>query len=212
MFYTQPVNEKAYRLVTAPTAEPVSRDDVKTFLRLDGTADDTLIDVIISTARMMVEEHTKTALITQTWELTLDRFNNVDEFKPGFYVAPTNVNGTFINLSRGPVQSVTSIKSYNPANTSADFSSAAYTLDIPNSKILLNSGYAWPTDLRDKGAVKIVYVAGYGNNATSVPAIFIQAIKMCAVAIYENKGCGEMPDGAKMLLEPYRKAEAYGFV
>ena len=60
------------RLITAPTAEPVSLETAKSFLRVDVAADDALITSLLLAARERGEELSRRAFITQTWEMTFD--------------------------------------------------------------------------------------------------------------------------------------------
>lgn len=54
----------------APAAEPLLLADVKLHLRVEHSADDTLITALIQAAREQAESYTGRALITQTWVLT----------------------------------------------------------------------------------------------------------------------------------------------
>ena len=65
---------QAFKILTAPAAEPVTADEVKDQLRLDGTDQDTMIDLLIAAARAGVEKYLGRALITQTLQLFYDSF------------------------------------------------------------------------------------------------------------------------------------------
>jgi hypothetical protein len=206
-------NLKAYTLVTAPATEPVSLADVKTFLRIDGTNDDAILTMLIASARRSAEEYTKRAFITQTWKLVMDRFAEVDIDPPaGYYNAPTPflVNGTqSIQLSRQPIQSITSVKTTNTGNAQTTVNTNVYTLDIATGRILLNEGYSWPSDLRARSSVEITFVAGYGATA-AVPDPLKQGIMQHVAASYTNKVCADIPAGSKSLYDGFRLPEAFG--
>lgn len=210
------MNRRSPVLVSAPAIEPVTLSEAKAFLRVDGTDDDTLITSLIVTARRACEEYTKRAFITQTWKLVLDQFGSRDPdacIPAGFSVGPTPylVDGRqAIQLSRQPIQSITSIKTTGTANTQATVASATYTLDQSGGRVLLNDGYSWPTDLRADAAVEITTVNGYGADGGTVPDPIKQAILQYAGAMYASRQCGSMPDGCKDLLAPYMAAEAFG--
>jgi uncharacterized phiE125 gp8 family phage protein len=87
---------------------------------------------------------------------------------------------------------------------------ATYTLDVNGGRILLNSGYSWPTALRDYAAVEVKFTAGYGDDGTKVPDPIKQAILQHASTMYANKNCSDLPDGAKTLLDSFRLPESYG--
>lgn len=202
----------AYKLVEAPATEPVSLVEAKAFLRVDGTTDDDLINSLIKSARIACEEHTKRAFITQTWTLTKDGFGQVDDDLPisNFTVGPRIAGGCHIQLSREPIQSITSIETFDTANQSADLDAAAYLLDAASGRIVLNDGYTWPTELRAYASVLVTFVAGYGDAATDVPQPIRDAIKLFVAAMFENRQCMELPISVKTLLGPFRLAEAFG--
>lgn len=205
-------NLKAYTLVTAPATEPVSPADVKTFLRIDGSADDAILTMLIASARRMAEEYTKRAFITQAWKLVMDSVYDDIDLPSGYYVLPTPflINGSqFIQLSRQPIQSVTSIKTTDTSNVQSTVSTAVYTLDTATGRILLNEGYSWPTDLRCRSAVEIVFIAGWAN-AAAVPDPIKQGILQHIAASYTNKVCSDIPAGSKSLYDGFRLPEAFG--
>jgi len=209
----QAYSSKSYRLITAPAAEPVSVSEAKTFLRVDGSEEDTLIGTLIASARRAAEEYMKRALITQTWELTMDGFVETEELSEGWSVGPTPDyfgGGGVIQLSRQPIRAVVSIKTYNLANTESTVSAGAYTLDVATGQILLNSGQTWPSDLRDHCAVKVNFTAGYGDAGTDVPAPIRQGIQQHVMAMYESRMCADMPAGSMALYDSFRTAEAFG--
>lgn len=92
-------------LVTPPAAEPILRAEAKLFLRVDAdiTVDDTLIDGLITTARMQAEEITGRALINQTWRLTGLPEDQV------------------VHLPKSPVASITSVTDDRGTLTTDDY-------------------------------------------------------------------------------------------
>lgn len=204
-------NRRNAVLVTAPAVEPVLLADVKAFLKVDASDEDSLISTLIATARRMAEEYTRRSFLTQTWALTQDSFSNYTEsLAEGYMVAPTpQLIGTFnaIHLPRGPIQSVTSIKVFNSAGVQSTVDPVVYSLDAVNGDVLLNNGQSWPTDLRDYSAVLVTYVAGY---TAAVPVDLQQAVLMQAAALYEGRGCTDITSGVAAILDPYRLPEAFG--
>ena len=187
------------KLITAPATEPVSASEAKSHLRVDTTADDTLIGTLITAARQHVENHLRRALITQTWELVMDAF-------------PA---GDVIRLPRPPLVSVTSIKYTDEDGNESTFSSAAYVVDTDSTKgrVVLKSGETWPSDtLAAANGVRVRYVAGYGE-ASAVPRPIRQAILLLIGTLYENRESvlvaqgvtvAQLPFGVEALLMPYR--------
>lgn len=206
-------NLKAYTLVTPPASEPVALADVKTFLRIDGNEDDAILTSLIASARRMGEEYTKRAFMTQTWQMVMDRFaERVVMAPPGIHTAPPPyvLDGSqSIQLSRQPIQSVTSIKTTASGNSQTTVLAATYTLDTAMGRILLNEGYNWPTSLRGMSAVEINFVAGWPD-AASVPEPIRQAIMQHVAASYSNKVCADMPAGVQAMYDPFRLPEAFG--
>jgi len=141
---------------------------------VDSTAEDDVITLLVSAARRMCEECTQRAFITQTWEMTLDGFVTCTDDLPfsGTVVLPTNFADTYSNtvdLSRLPVQSITSIKTYAPDNTVTTVDPSVYRVDAAGGRIVLNDGQTWPSNLRQRGAVVITFVCGYGAAGSFVP-------------------------------------------
>ncbi|MGL6349727.1 MAG: head-tail connector protein [Aeromonas sp.] len=199
------LNQRIPTLVTPPASEPVSLDQAKLFMRIDGSAEDSLIALLIASARRAVENYIMRSVMPQTWKLQLDAFQYSDPDPIGYHIAArTTFNESEIELPRGPVVSITSLRTFNTANAASTVSAASYALI--DSRVVLNDGFTWPTGLRDEGAVEVTYVAGY----TNVPEDIKQAIMMYALAMYENRTCSEMPAAVKGLLAPYRAKEAFG--
>jgi len=59
-------------LLIAPPIEPISLDEVKTFLRVETGDDDALIAALIAAAHLHIESQTQLALVTQSWRLVFD--------------------------------------------------------------------------------------------------------------------------------------------
>lgn len=137
----------ALKLITAPSIEPVSLTEMKSYLREVTTDHDTTLTNLIASARDYVEKMTGRALLTQTWELTLDDWPARD----------------YIELDYPPLASVTSIKYTDSAGVENTLAASAYLVDtsgIPG-RVCLKNGQSWPSDeLQDFAAIKIRYVAG----------------------------------------------------
>lgn len=160
-----------WKLVTPPASEPVSLDEAKSQLRVDGDEENDFITGLIVAAREYFEETAWRALITQTWRLSLASWP--DE----------------IELPRAPLQSVTFIKYKNSAGVQATVDSSIYLVDTESEpgRIVLASGKSWPSEeLYQVNPVQITYVAGYGD-AAAVPERMKQAIKLLIGHWYENR-------------------------
>lgn len=201
--------------ITAPSTEPVSSTEAKLWTKQSGSGDDDIFTALIQSAREMTEDYCQRAWITQTWEYMIDAIpdnGDADDWKirynwPLSLPAPTGT-GDYIEIPRPPLIAISSIKYYNSANTEATFAAASYTTDTwgigQRGRVYLNTGYSWPTDLRDRNAILITFSAGYGA-AAAVPAAVKVAMRQIIEATYDERGGAiAFPETAKNLLAPYR--------
>lgn len=200
-------------LITAPASLAVDLTTVKTFLRVDGTAEDTLITSMIKAATKRLEAETDQKFFTQTWDVYLDSFptnyKNNDQWWDGTRdgaISEMNSPCNYINLPFGPVQSITYFKTYDEDNTEYTFTSTLYSTDLisPVPKIALKIGSAWPqTVLRPVNGIQIRGVFGYAT----VPDDIQEAIKQMVGILYEHRGdeMPKIPTTVSMLIEPYRR-------
>ena len=209
-------NRKSLKVITPQSAQNpiITLADMKNFMRVDTAADDGLIEDFVKIATETISQFIRRSIVSQTLELVMDRFgSDIDlsnSIGPGVHELPKSFlqELSHIELPFSPVQSITSIKTYNQSNTESTLSSAAYLLDGEGGRICLNSGYTWPTSLRDKKAVVIRYVAGWGY--TAVPHPIRQAIREYAAAMYDCRRTCEMPEHLLDMLGPYRILDPMG--
>lgn len=180
-----------------PDVEPISSSEAKLHLRVDHSSDDALIDILRSTARQIVEQHTNRSLITQTRVIKMDRFPYFDT----------------IRLTNGPVQSLTHIKYYDEDDVLQTLASSAYWEDFDSGIARVVVKDSWPATEDKPNAVIITYVAGYGDDSSYVPDALKQAMFLIIGHLYENRqhvitsgtaiGAIEIPFGANVLMSPY---------
>ena len=174
---------QSFKRTVAPAAEPITLSDAKTYLRVDSTAEDSLITNLITAAREKIESLTGRALITQTLELTLDDM-------------PADRD---IPLPRPPLQAVNSV--------TVGFTvigSASYLVDIGGTpgRLIMRSGKALtPTD---KAQIKINYDAGYGDAASDVPSVLRQAMLMLIGHYYDSRDLTSVPQGLNFMISDYK--------
>ncbi|WP_020467878.1 head-tail connector protein [Zavarzinella formosa] len=198
-------------VVTNPASDPVTLAEAKAWLRIDTTDEDALLAQLISAATDTAEQHTRRSLITRTLRLTLDQTCNdlYRDLGEGVYDLPsTFLYGGLprvIELPKGPVQSITSVTTFDPDNASAVYSPSNYTLNTDGTRLSLNQDAVWPGPLRPVGACEIVYTAGYGDSSAIPPSIKT-AILMLVAHLYESRGAcdGDMPAGCAAMLNKYR--------
>jgi hypothetical protein len=215
-------NRKTIKIITKPATAVVSTSDMKDYLRVDTSDDDSLIDGFIEASSVMHRNYLKRSLITETLELTMDGFGSLEtdgderlaNLGAGTHIASVPYvlgTGNSVELPFAPVQSITSLKYFDRDNTEATYSSSKYELDEEGGRLYLNEGETWPSNLRNREAVKIRYVSGYGDAASDIPAPIVQSIKMHVGKMYDcREACG-MTESCKTLIAQYKLIDYLGF-
>lgn len=138
------------------------------------TTEDAYVSGLVKTARVWIENTRGLALVTQTWDGSLDAFP---------YDGP-------IKIPKYPLSSVTSITYHDDdLSTSTVFSSTKYQVDTYKRppRIYIKNGESWPTDsLRLSSGVVVRFVAGYGA-ASAVPEDIKHAIKLLVGQMYAHR-------------------------
>jgi uncharacterized phiE125 gp8 family phage protein len=159
-------------LVSPPTEEPVSISEAEEHLRVETADEYKHVERLITAARQYVEDYTWRALVTQTWELVLDEFPDGE-----------------VELRKGRLSSVTSITYYDTAGTLQTLAPAAYQVDDASDpgRVLPAPGASWPdTQAERVNAVRVRFVAGYGN-AAAVPQAIKAAMLLLIGHLYEHR-------------------------
>lgn len=179
-------------LETAPAKLPVDMRDVKEQLRIDSDAEDAALDRLLRVATAYVdgEGALGRALITQTWAQHVQR--TVGDVK----------------LQMLPFQSLTSVQYYDPDNVLQTATLSNFeVVGAANNKILRpKDGFTWPSTEDRPDAVKITYVAGYGDNPSDIPESIRHAILMLVTHWFERREPSsdrrmvEVPWGVEALL------------
>lgn len=161
--------------VTGPASTPVSVSEAKLHCRVDGSDDDTLIADLIETAVAFTsgpDGVTGLALITQTWDSSIDSPNRYSQF----------------DFPLVPVQSVNSISYYDADNTLQAANVADFELFRSGDRAWLEPkpGKSWPQVYARPNAITVRFVAGYGE-ADAVPANIKQAILLLVCHWYQNR-------------------------
>lgn len=196
-------NRPTVSLVTAPASEPVTAAEARSYMRVDASTEDTLIESLITAARETVEHVTGRALLTQTWRVNLREWPVEDE----------DTEEASIILPRTPVASVTSLKYYaegEVAQTTVSSSNYQAFLYATPARLILSEDYDLP-DLADRpDAVEVVFVAGATTSA-AVPRTLRTAVLLVVAHLFENRQplnigniVNELPYSLKHLLEQNR--------
>jgi uncharacterized phiE125 gp8 family phage protein len=139
-------------------------------------AEDSLLETIRVAAREEIENCTRRALITSTWDYYLQEWPQRN----------------FITLPFGNLQSVTSVSWKDTDGTEATLTAGTDYLVETNGagcgRIVLPYACSWPTNsLYPSNPIKIRFICGW-TSAASVPAKIRTAIKMIAAQMYEQRG------------------------
>lgn len=166
----------------APAVDPVTITEARKVGELpsDDTAHDAHLYRLIAAATRTVERMTRRALITQTWELRLDAF-------PGHDFRRQNA----ILLPRPPLQSVSSIVYIDEAGATQTLDPSLYQVTTNNAPGFIEPAYAqvWPTTRPETvEPVRITYIAGFGDDATSVPEEYRHAVLELVAFWFFNRG------------------------
>jgi uncharacterized phiE125 gp8 family phage protein len=184
------------KVVAPPEVEPVTLAEAKVHLRLDTNTDDAYVSALIAAARERAELFLRRALITQTFEYTID----------GFPVGE-------IDVPRPPLQSIEWIKYVDTAGTLQTVPAANYVADLSSNeiaRIALAWNSFWPLTRSSINSVVIRLVAGYGDDAEDVPQAIRHGILIEIANLYENREDAVVGQAVNMmpvserLLWPYR--------
>ncbi len=186
-------------LVNGPTLEPLDLPEVLKALVAVAQDDETLVDTYISAARQRFEEQTGRQIMTATWEYWLDAF-------------PCGP----IELPRAPLQSVVSVKYIDSEDGDLlTLSSATYTVKTPGGPqgdrgwLERSYGESWPSTRCESGAVRIQYLAGYGNSYESVPELVKAVLYLfvtdffCSRCAADDKPAPKRPMGIEGLVKSF---------
>lgn len=179
------------RVKTAPVTEPVSIGEFKAFGRIDGTAEDVYLAMLLKGVRDAVEQYLGRALIEQTIVASMD-------FWPG----------QELTLPRPPLASITQIRTLTEDDVATAYAASGYFV-VQNDwrpKVVIREGATPPQNTsRYQGGYEVEYLAGYGSTASSVPGMIRMGIMQWAIVGYESRIIGDTPPPeARKLLELYK--------
>lgn len=188
------------KLITPPASEPILLSELKSQSKIDTTDDDTLLALIIAAARAKAENYTGTALISQTWDQTLDAFPCAE-----------------IELLKPPVTSIASLTYVDVNGATQTLDPSLYTLDSATFPgwVLPKFNTSWPATQAQANAVTIRLVTGYAN-AGAIPPDMRAWLLMTAAFLNTNRDAfvidgkvTEIPSRfLDSLLDPYRVFKA----
>lgn len=199
-----------------PSVLPVDLQQAKAWLKIEDSdiEDDPVVMGILYSAAERCEKHTGRALITQTWTAYLDWWPRVpsEEYWEGWRQGPESIivnPAPHLPLNHSPVQSVTSIKTYDDADDATTYAASNYFVDTASepARIVLRRSAAAPLPTRVANGIEIIYVAGYGDDPADVPETLRQGILAYAAHLYEHRGdeakAIQLPASVRMLWDAY---------
>jgi hypothetical protein len=176
---------------------------------------DAYLAAAITAARTLAEEYTRLRLITQSITVWLDAWpmGRAKTWWDGPRSGPMSMfdePGDNVELPAAPVQSITSVTTYDDADAATVWPDTEYRLQGGEwSSLRLKSGATWPTATRNGDAIEIELVAGYGDTGNAVPAAIRHALLLMVAHAWENRGdIGAnmlAGSGARAVLAPFRK-------
>jgi uncharacterized phiE125 gp8 family phage protein len=188
-----------------PGNEPLTVTEAKNFLKVDSADDDTLIADQIRGSRAWAEEYLQRALITQTWELTLDAFPVVDLMKNPL---------AEIRLPLGKCQSIISFRYVDEDGATQNMVGASpvefqQDLNAYGAGVLAPEyGGSWPSIRQVLSPIIVRFTAGYGTTSTEIPEQILDGIRFRLATVYEGRGQqdvkGDPVKLAEALIGPYR--------
>ena len=179
-------------LISGPAVEPLSLAEAKSWLKLDISDEDQVVQSLIVAARLAVEAATNRLLITQQWRVMIDAW-------PMERILP---------LPLAPVRSVVRVRILDANCVGVDAPSNLYSLDGNLDRARLVLGSPLPNPGQPVSGVWIDLTVGYGD-ASAVPEAFRLAMRQLIARWFGDRGDGEavsapMPGSVLALLAPYR--------
>lgn len=184
------VNRSNLLVQEGPAVEPLTLAEAKAHLRLDGAEEDAVVSACIVAARQACESYTGLSLITQSWQLYLDRW-------------PLGA----VLLPRPPVQAVTEVAVLDAAGGRQVLEPERYLLDraAGPARLMRRGPWSWPQPGRPLGGIEITYRAGFGDSWNHVPAALRQGMLLTVAHFFERReGEAGLPPAIAALWQPYR--------
>lgn len=179
-------------LIAPPAVEPVSLDDLKRHLRIDGTTEDLTLTTLGVVARAAVERLAAKAMITQTWRWSFDR------------MPPDGI----LSLPIAPVQTVTGMRVADGAGGHVAVPGDRLVLDVTDEPARLLVKGPVPAPGVAIAGIEVDIVAGYGATVEQVPPLLAAAVRLLTAHWYATRGepaSAAMPPDVADLLAGYRR-------
>ena len=167
------------KVTSGPSTPILTTSEAKNYLKIDTSADDTLISDLVTAATDYCENYLGQKFITQTIQEVYDKIPKpkINDLFPTLY------------LTIHPVQSVTRIFYTDTNEAEQTWSSSLYKVDTHRkaARITPVYGEVFPDILAEINSMTVTYVAGYGDASTDVPASIRQAVRLVLSDMYHNR-------------------------
>jgi uncharacterized phiE125 gp8 family phage protein len=166
-----------YIRAVSTVAGATSDFGVSILTKTPNTDEDDLITALIVSAREYIENITRRALITQTWDIYFQSWPGADEYGVSSFEIP-----------KAPLQSVTGVYYTDTDGTENTVSTDDYDVDTDSlpGRVTLAYGASWPSaSLHPKNPIRIRFVAGYGAAGSNVPQTIKQAMYYYISQLFE---------------------------
>lgn len=188
-------------LTMAPDKEPVTFEEVVDYLRLPGAPADAMdVEQHIAAARGTLDGrdgYLGRALITQQWELRIDRFEPE------------------IRIPLPPCQAIDSVTYLDREGSEQTLAASDWRayglLGSAPARLRPAPGQGWPETLDAPEAVRVAFTAGYGDTPADIPAPIRGALKRIVGDLYANREdlvtgtvVSRLPTGSLDMVNAYR--------
>jgi uncharacterized phiE125 gp8 family phage protein len=190
----------SFSIITPASLKALTVQEVKDYLRVDSSDEDTLIGVLIDAATQIGEHYLGRFLLTTVIEEFYDFF---PVYKTG--VNPFRGDKNIVYLSRGPVQSITHVKYIDGNGNERTVSASDYNTDLVSEPARIMPEEGWQATKDTVNAVIVRYTCGH-TQASDVPANIKVALLLIIGEMYEKRvdSVHRLPTASEHLLNPFR--------
>lgn len=194
-----PVSEVGEIGFAVAAVEPISIDTARSYTH-SSEEDDAALETCIRSARVACENYTGRTYAKRTLELRWAELGRV------------------LNVTRGPLGSVTEFGYVNTAGAEVLFAPGSYSLEgqtAHTTTIRFRESFAQPSDIATDRSSPIFLRGVFGPDMDTVGPIHadvVQAILWTVVHYFENRSpvvtgtiATELPNGIQNILRPYRQ-------
>ncbi len=185
----------ATALITPPANLPLTLSQVKAFLKVEHSDDDTLIGDLIAQAVTHIEHIANRKCITQTWRIYFDELPLCNT----------------LTLDLAPISTIVEIRYFDADGNAIIITPNEYEPDLHSNPARIHF-YQPLSPGQHLNGLEIDVQVGFGSSGVDVPGDILRAIMVTVAHWYEFRGAVHPADqpisnpaGVDALLAPYRK-------